>query len=83
MGERYGLWPGVVAIVGDADMFCVPCAKRLYSDLAVRAVINGSPGSERFTDHEGNSLTVVLSGGEDLRGMCCGDCFTPLDDEDG
>jgi hypothetical protein len=83
MVERFGLWPGVVAMVGDADMHCVPCAKRRYGDAAVEAVIDGLPGYERFTDHEGNPLLVVLSGSEDLREMCCGDCFTPLDKEDG
>lgn len=83
MVARYGLWPGVVAIVGDAEMHCVPCAKRLYGDGAVQAMIDGSPGYEQYTDHEGNPLTVVLYGSEDLRGMCCGECFTPLDEEDG
>ena len=82
MVGRYGLWPGVVAIVGDADMYCVPCAKRRYGAGAVEAVIDGSPGYERLTDQEGNPLSVVLYGSEDLRGMCCGDCFTLLDDED-
>jgi hypothetical protein len=83
MVGRFGLWPGVVAMVGDADMYCVPCAKRRYGSLAVQAVIDGSPGYEHFTDQEGNPLSVVLSGSEDLREMCCGDCFLPLDDEDG
>lgn len=81
MGERFGLWPGVVAIVGDADMYCVPCAKRLYGERVVQAVIDGAPGYEQATDHEGNPLGVVLCGSEDLRGMCCGVCFTLLDDE--
>jgi hypothetical protein len=83
MVGRYGLWPGVVAILGDADMYCVPCAKLRYGDDAVEAMIDGSPGYERFTDHEGNPLSIVLYGIEDLRGMRCGDCFTPLEDEDG
>lgn len=83
MVGRYGLWPGVVAIVGDADMYCVPCAKRHYGDGAVQALIDGSPEYEHLTDHEGNPLSVVLYGSEDLREMCCGGCFTLLDDEDG
>jgi hypothetical protein len=83
MVGRYGLWPGVVAMVGDADMYCVPCAKRRYGDAAVEAVIDGSPGCEHLTDHEGNPLTVVLHGSEDVHGMCCGNCFTLLEDEDG
>jgi hypothetical protein len=83
MVGRYGLWPGVVAIVGDADMYCVPCAKRRYGAGAVQAVIDGSSGYERFTDHEGNPLSVVLYGSEDLHGICFGNCFTPLDNEDG
>jgi len=69
MGERYGLWPGVVAIVGGAAV--------------VQAVIDGLPGYERLTGQEGNPLSVVLYGSEDLRGMCCADCFTLLEDEDG
>jgi hypothetical protein len=81
MVGRYGLWSGVVAVVGDADMYCVPCAKRRYGN-AIQAVIDGSSGYERFTDYEGNPLSVVLYGSEDLRGMCCGSCFTLLDDED-
>jgi hypothetical protein len=83
MVERYGLWPGVVAIVGDADGYCVPCAKRRYGADVVQAVIDGLPGYERLTDHEGNPLSVVLYGSEDLRRMCCGNCFTLLEDEDG
>jgi len=83
MVGHYGLWPGVVAMVGDADMYCVPCAERRYGAAAVQAVIDGSPGYEGLTDHEGNPLTVVLSGSGDLRDMCCGDCFTRLDNEDG
>lgn len=53
------------------------------SAAAVEAVIDGLPGYEGFTDHEGNPLSMVLSEGEDLREMCCGDCFTLLEDEDG
>jgi hypothetical protein len=83
MVERFGRWPGVVAIVSDADMHCVPCAKRRYGAAAVEAVINGLPGYECLTDQEGNPLSVVLYGSEDLRDRCCGDCFTPLEDEDG
>lgn len=77
------LWPGVVAIAADADMHCVPCAKRVYGAAVIEAVIDGSPEYEQYTDHEGNPFTVVLAGSEDLNGMCCGDCFTPLDKEDG
>ena len=83
MVERYGLWPGVIAIVGDADMYCVSCAKGLYGERPVQAVIDSIPGFDRYTDHEGNPLGVVLYGSEDLRGMCCGMCFAPLDGEDG
>lgn len=83
MVGRYGLWPGVVALAADADMYCVPCAKRRYGEGAIQAVIDGTSGYERYTDHEGNLFTVVLSGSEDLEGMCCGDCFTPFDEEDG
>ena len=83
MVGRFGLWPVVLALVGDADLYCVPCAKRRYGAAALHAVIDGLPGYECLTDHEGNPLSVVLSGSEDLRAMCCGDCFTLLEDEDG
>ena len=82
MAERYGMWPGVIALVGDADMACVPCAKQQYGEEAVQAVIDGLPGYERYTDHEGNPLGVVLSGSEDVHGMFCGRCRRPLCDED-
>ncbi len=72
MPEKCGKWPGVVAIVGDADMYCVPCAKRLYGDGPLQAVIEGVPDYERYTDHGGNPLTPVLSGSEDLHGQHCG-----------
>jgi hypothetical protein len=82
MAEKHGLWPGVVAVVGDADMYCVSCAKRRYGEQVVVAVINSVPGYEQSADHEGNSLTVVLSGSEDVHGMSCGDCSTCLCDEE-
>lgn len=83
MVGKYGLWPGVVAIAADADLHCVPCAKRVYGAAVIEAVIDGSPGYEQYTDHEGNPLGVVLFGSEDLNGMCCGDCFTPFGNKDG
>jgi len=83
MVGTYGLWPGVVALAADAEMYCVPCAKRRYGEDAIEAVIDGTPGYERYNDHEGNPFTVVLSGSENLEGMCCGGCFTPFDEEDG
>lgn len=81
MADAYGLWPGVVAIVGDADMYCVPCGKQRYGEEAVQAVIDGAPGYERYTDGEGNSLGVVLRMSEDLHGMYCGACGSRLCDE--
>ncbi|HLG78141.1 MAG TPA: hypothetical protein VKX46_17120 [Ktedonobacteraceae bacterium] len=82
MAEKYGLWPGVVAVVADADTYCVSCARRRYGEQAVMAVIDAVPGYEQYTDHESNPLTVVLSGSEDLHGMHCGDCSTCLCDVD-
>jgi hypothetical protein len=82
MGARCGLWPGVVAIVGDADMYCVPCAKRRYGEDPIQAVIDGTLGYEQYTDHEGNPLGAVLYENEDLHGMCCGQCFALLCDEE-
>jgi hypothetical protein len=72
MAERYGKWPGVVAIVGDAEMYCVSCAKRLYGEIAIQAVIDGERGYERYTDQSRNPLGVVLYGSDDLHGMYCG-----------
>src|SRR5258708_6294828 len=80
MAEKYGLWPGVVAIVGDADMYCVPCAETRYGSVAVQAVVEGVVGYEQYTDHEGNMLGVVLCGSEDLHGQYCGKCHQPLCD---
>ena len=78
----YGLWPGVAAIVADAEMYCVPCARGIYGKKRIQAVIDGAPGSERFTDQEGNPFGVVLTGSEDLHTMSCGGCGEPLCDED-
>ena len=41
MGERYGKWPGVVAVCGDAEMLCVPCAKVRYGDEAIDKLLEG------------------------------------------
>lgn len=47
-------------------------------------MINGLPRYECLTDQEGNPFLVVPPyGSKDLREICCGDCFTPLDTEDG
>lgn len=83
MPQAFGLWPGVVAIVADAEMYCVPCAKGFYGEEVIEAVIAGEPGYERYTDHEGNPLTVVLRGSESLHTMHCGSmaCRIPLCDE--
>lgn len=77
-----GLWPGVAAITGDADMLCVACAKWRYGAAPVQRVIDGTPGYEQYTDHEGNTLGVVLHGSEDLHGQYCGRCRVALCDEE-
>ena len=82
MVARYGLWPGVVALANDADLWCVKCARQRYGRTAVDAVIAGGAGSEQWTDHEGNALSVVLYGLEDLHSTHCGGCSVPLCDED-
>jgi len=41
MSERYGMWPGVVAVCGDAEMLCVPCAKLHYGNEAIDRLIEG------------------------------------------
>jgi len=83
MVEKFGKWPGVVAIVGDADMYCVPCAKRLYGEVPIQAVIDGERGYERYTDQSRNPLGAVLYGSEDSHGMYCGGGYgTPLCDDE-
>jgi len=81
MGERYGLWPGVVALTGDADCYCVPCAMERYGEQVIQAVIDGGPGYDRSTDHEGNLFYAVLYGTADTHGMYCGDCGIAVCDE--
>src|SRR5258708_1957531 len=80
--RQYGLWPGVVAIVGDADMYCVPCAKWMYGAAPVQRVIDGEPGYDQYTDHEGNVFVVVRSGSQDLHGQHCGWCHGSVCEEE-
>jgi len=82
MAERYGKWPGVVAIVGDADMYCVLCARHIYGEVPIRAAVYGQRGYQQYTDHNRNPLGVVLYGSEDLHGISCGGCGTPLCEDD-
>ncbi|GHO69781.1 hypothetical protein KSC_086730 [Ktedonobacter sp. SOSP1-52] len=84
MAQAYGLWPGVVAIAADANLFCIPCAMRFYGEEVIQAVIAGEPGWQSYTDHEGNPFTPVLRGAEDLHYQYCGGggCTTHLCDED-
>lgn len=76
MVETYGKWPGVAAIVGDADMWCIPCARLRYGGKANTG--DAVPGYEKYTDFERNPLTVVLSGSPDLHTQYCGRCLVPL-----
>jgi hypothetical protein len=77
-----GLWPGVSAIVGDAELLCVPCAKWRYGAAPVQHVIDGGSEREPSADQWGNVLSVVLHGSEDLHGEYCGRCHEPICDED-
>lgn len=72
MAEAYGLWPGVVAIAADANLYCVPCAKRLYGDEAIQAVVDAVPSWGKYRDHEGNPFGVVLRWSEDAHTQYCG-----------
>ena len=82
-GELWpGLWPGVAAIVGDAELLCVACAKWRYGAAPIQRVIDGAHGYEQYTDHEGNVLGVVLHGSEDLHGQAFGRCHGLLCDEE-
>jgi hypothetical protein len=82
MADVYGKWPGVVAIVADADVRCVLCAKSMYGDEAIQAVVDGTPGYEAYQDREGNAFGVILHGSEDLHCACCGSCWCRLCDDD-
>ena len=82
MVGRYGLWPGVVAITGDADSYCVPCAMERYGEAKILAVVHGGAGYDRYSDREGNPFGVILHGTADTHGMYCGDCGVPICDED-
>jgi hypothetical protein len=73
---RSGLWPGVVALANDADLWCVACARTRSGRKAVDAVMAGGPGTEQYTDQEDNPLTVGLYGSEDLHGASCGGCWS-------
>lgn len=81
MVEVYGKWPEVAAIVGDADMWCIPCVKLRYGEKPIQAVIDAVPGYEKYTDFERNPLTVVLSNSPDLHTQYCGKCLVPLCDD--
>ncbi|HEX4206247.1 MAG TPA: hypothetical protein VHZ51_19020 [Ktedonobacteraceae bacterium] len=81
MANAYGKWPGVIAIVADADVYCVPCAKGLYSETTIQAVVDGTPGYEAYQDHEGNPFGVVLRMSEDLHCQYCGCCHSRLCDD--
>ena len=78
----YGLWPGVVAIVADADMFCVSCAADLYGQDVIQAVVDGVSGCVALVDGEGNPFGVVLRGSEDLHTVVCAACHERLCEEE-
>jgi hypothetical protein len=85
-GKQYelwpGLWPGVAAIVGDAELLCVACAKYRFGVASVQRVIDGGPEQGEHTDQWGHTLSAVLHGSEDLHGEYCGRCHGPLCDEE-
>src|SRR5262249_17244716 len=51
----------IVAIVGDADLWCLPCARKRYGSRVVHGVVDGT----RHEDSEGNYLTVIADSSED------------------
>ncbi|HVU00070.1 MAG TPA: hypothetical protein VHE33_21405 [Acidobacteriaceae bacterium] len=77
-----GLWPGVAAIVGDAELLCIACAEYRFGVASVRRVIDGGAEQGEQTDQWGHTLGVVLCGSKDLHGTYCGRCQRPLCDED-
>lgn len=82
MVTAYGLWPGVVAVANDADFHCIDCACEIYGHKGIMAVVDGTPGYQQYTDHEGNPFNVVLANSEDAKGQYCGDCGEPLSEEE-
>jgi hypothetical protein len=77
-----GLWPGVAAIVGDAELLCVACAKYRFGVASVQQVIDGGPEQGEYTDQWGHTLSVVLHGSSDLHTEYCPRCHQPLCDDD-
>jgi hypothetical protein len=47
----------VVGIAGDADIHCLPCAYRAYSDSSIRDMLNNGMD---YPDRENNPLGVVF-----------------------
>ena len=85
-----GLWPGVVGIVGNAEVLCLPCADKAYGERAVATVVDGDidgyavdeDSSDYPRDNEGNALGVMFANSEDAQGQYCGNCREPLFDRD-
>lgn len=64
----------IAGIVGDADLYCVPCARKQYGNRAINAVLSGvwhgrpidALNGRGPRDREGNVLGGILSDSEDL-----------------
>jgi hypothetical protein len=77
-----GLWSEVTAIVGNAKLLCVPCAKWRFGVASVNYAIEGVRERKVHTDQWGNTLSAVLRGSDDLHTECCGRCHGPLCGDD-
>ncbi|WP_052889489.1 hypothetical protein [Thermogemmatispora carboxidivorans] len=81
MEQNQPKWPGVAAIVGDADLYCVSCALKRYGP-GIQDLVEDRDTAGELLDDEGNPLGVVLRFSEDLHAQYCGACHTRLCDED-
>lgn len=77
LADTEGLWPGVYAIAADADIYCLPCARRIYGKRAVKYVINPPWGGNELDpawprDREGNPLAAILASEEAIDNVHCG-----------
>jgi len=82
MVNTYGLWPKVAGIAADADILCCDCSMKKYGSRTIWAVIDGDPGWQEPTDHEGNQFTPILVDSEDAYYQTCPHCHGSLSEED-
>jgi hypothetical protein len=60
----------VIGYTADADIYCVPCAVRLYG--------SDKNGTAPVLDHEGNVVHPIFSTDKLQGDECCGACHEPI-----